>query len=246
MEILFEDEWMLAINKPAGVVVNRAESVKELTVQDWVEKQYGSLFQGLGMEADRVFRERSGICHRLDKETSGVLLIAKDSIRLMRVMEQFKLRQIKKEYIALCHGLITPETGWFYLPIKRKMARVRKFGVDPLGKEAYTGYRVEKQFKNASGAFTLVRLFPCTGRTHQIRVHLSHYHFPIVADHLYASEKQFHADMVWCGRHFLHAEKIEFSHPYTGIRMSLSCPLPRDLTQALAYLEEGKGFDGRV
>jgi 23S rRNA pseudouridine1911/1915/1917 synthase len=242
MKILFEDDFLVVIDKPAGIVVNRAESVAALTVQDWVEERFTihDLRFKNNTDVERVFIQRSGIAHRLDKETSGALLIAKKPDVLSNLMHQFKTRTIKKEYVALCHGSIQPHQGWFYFPIKRKGVRIRKFGADPLGKEAYTGYRVETYMEKQGQLFTFVRLFPKTGRTHQLRVHLSHYHFPIVSDKLYASEKQYTADSQWCPRHFLHAEVISFTHPIEKKTMTLTSPLANDLHTALAWVCENE------
>jgi 23S rRNA pseudouridine1911/1915/1917 synthase len=238
MKILFEDEAVLVIHKPAGVVVNRAESINEPTVQDWADEylRYPGV-KGEIQDHVYVFTQRSGLAHRLDRETSGALLIAKTPDGLVELMRQFKAREVEKTYIALCHGKLEPSLGWFHAPIARKGVRIRKFGVDPEGKPAYTGYAVDSYYCLIDRVYTLVQLFPKTGRTHQIRVHLSHYHHPLVSDRLYAPEKQYRQDIVWCPRHFLHAQELSFSHPVSGKRITVVSPLAADLKQALDTLE---------
>ena len=174
LPILFEDEAMLVINKPPGMVVNRAESVKGETVQDWVEKTY------------RIFiADRAGIVHRIDKETSGILLIAKTPDAFTELQRQFKERIIKKTYLAIVHGKLVPEEGEINAPVGRLPWNRERFGIVPGGKEAVTKYKIQKYIKD----FSIVELYPQSGRTHQIRVHVKYINHPIVGDYLYAGRK---------------------------------------------------------
>lgn len=203
-EIVYNSEDHLVINKPAGVVVNRAESVNGETVQDWIEKSGQlSAFSGQGSE-EILFRKRSGICHRLDKETSGCLLIAKNPTALIHALKEFKERRVEKEYLALVHGLVNPKEGTIKLPLARTRFDREKFEVRFSGKMAETSWKVEKYFKDT----TLIRLFPKTGRTHQIRVHLSHMGFPIWSDERYLRKDFLVEDRKHLSHHFLHAEVL--------------------------------------
>jgi 23S rRNA pseudouridine1911/1915/1917 synthase len=220
--VLFEDDTMLAVNKPPGIVVNRAESVKEETVQDWVEKIY------------HIFIEnRAGIVHRIDKETSGILLIAKTPTAFTQLQRQFKERVIYKTYLAIVHGALVPETGEIRAPVARLPWNRERFGIVPGGKESVTNYKVVKQFERAEGKqpvkFSLVELYPETGRTHQIRVHLKYINHPIVGDYLYAGRKTARDDRTWAPRVMLHAWKLTCTHPVTGKTLAIEAPIPDDM-----------------
>lgn len=215
--ILFEDSDVLIIDKSAGIVVNKAESVKSETVQDWVEKTY------------RIFIEnRAGIVHRIDKETSGILLVAKNSETFYELQKQFKERSIKKTYLALVHGKLQGE-GEIRAPVARLPWNTERFGIVPGGKEALTKYKVFKNYND----YTVVELYPETGRTHQIRVHLKYINHPIVGDYLYAGRKTSRDDRKTVGRVMLHAWKISFTHPKTGKRISLEAPIPDDMMKVV-------------
>ena len=230
------------INKPAGIVVNRAQSVKEETVQDWAEKKFAvrsSLPAQAGQFAEEVtdFYARSGIVHRLDKETSGCLILATNQESFLKLQSAFKERAVKKTYIALAHGDI-PESGEIRAPIGRIPGNTQRFGIVPDGKESVTRYKkiaiYEINTKKQVEKLSLVELYPESGRTHQIRVHLKYLGFPIVGDYLYAGRKTQRADRRWCPRVFLHAKAIEFPHPVSGKNVSVEAPLPEELTSILS------------
>lgn len=203
------------INKPSGVTVNRAETTKsEITVEDW-------------LPASAL--PRRGIVHRLDKDTSGLLIVAKTPAALDRLQQQFKLRQVKKTYLALVHGRLEPAEGRISLPVARNPARRRRFGVFIGGRQAVSQYRVIRRFPD----FTLTEVYPRTGRTHQIRVHFRHLNHSLAGDPLYLGKKRLQADRRWCPRLFLHACGLSFSHPGDGRTISLESPLPDDLQAAL-------------
>ena len=188
MTILFEDDFIVAITKPPGVVVNRAESVKGETVQEWAEKKYPIYTIQSPLSND--FISRAGIVHRIDKETSGILLIAKTPEAFTELQRQFKERFIKKIYLAIVHGELKPEEGEIRAPVGRLPWNREHFGIVPGGKEAVTTYKVMKNVevsrKNTTEKLTLVELHPETGRTHQIRVHMKYINHPILGDYLYA------------------------------------------------------------
>ena len=216
--ILFEDDSMIAINKPPGIVVNRAESVKEETIQDWVEKTY------------HIFIEnRGGIVHRIDKETSGILLIAKTPAAFADLQRQFKERVIHKTYLAIVHGKLVPDTGEINAPVGRLPWNRERFGIVPGGKESITKYHVQGYI----GDFSIVEAYPQSGRTHQIRVHLKYINHPIVGDYLYAGRKTARDDRTWAKRVLLHAWKLTCAHPVTGKDLAIEAPIPDDMNNII-------------
>src|SRR3989344_5603391 len=170
--ILYEDDTIIVINKPPHLVVNRAESVKGETVADWVDTKV-SVSDTASEDAEMLeFRQRSGIVHRIDKETSGCLLIAKTIDAFTELQRQFKDREIKKTYLAIAHGAIVPDVGEIRAPVGRLPWNREHFGIVPGGKEAVTRYNVLGHQQSTIGkeALSVVELYPETGRTHQIRV----------------------------------------------------------------------------
>lgn len=221
MTILWEDRDIMVVNKPPFVVVNRAESIKGETVQDWSERTQELKNPKTQNKDEEVFWKRSGVAHRLDKETSGCLLIAKNPLSLKSLLRQFHDRETKKEYLALVHGHLTPASGTIRLPLARSHFDRLKWEIKYSGKMAETTWRVEKYFSGT----TLVRLFPKTGRTHQIRVHLAHLGFPIFSDEKYLTKSLVRDDRLKLPFHFLHAQKIGF-FDLSGVWREVSCPLP--------------------
>lgn len=230
--VLYEDKDVLVIDKPSGMVVNRAESVKGKTVEEWAEeKGITGTTSSTGITGTD-FEKRNGIVHRLDKETSGVLIIAKTEEAFIELQRQFKEREVGKTYVALVHGTVEPQEGAIMAPLGRLPWNRERFGVLVGGREAETRYRAIQHFTS----FSLLELYPKTGRTHQIRVHLKSINHPVVGDSLYAGRKTARADRVWCPRLFLHAEKIVFKHPKTSKRMEVGAPLPGELKEVLGQL----------
>jgi 23S rRNA pseudouridine1911/1915/1917 synthase len=216
--ILFEDDAMIVINKPPGIVVNRAESVKGETVQDWVEKTYHIFIDN-----------RAGIVHRIDKETSGILLIAKTPEAFAELQRQFKERLIHKTYLAIAHGKLVPDTGEINAPVGRLPWNRERFGIVPGGKESVTRYKVQETWDKGNDKFSLIELYPQSGRTHQIRVHLKYINHPIVGDYLYAGRKTARDDRTWAPRVMLHAWKLTCTHPVTGDTLAIEAPIPDDM-----------------
>ncbi len=245
--VIYEDEFLLVIDKPAGLVVNRAETQKEETLEAYLEKEFHRKI------------ERAGIVHRLDKDTSGLLVLAKTAAAMANLQAQFAGRQVRKEYVALTHNYFEKPEGEIKVSIARNPYNRHKFTVLANGRESETRWQVEqtyempaetiqhllpqlnknqrRYYQQQAVAYSLVRLFPKTGRTHQLRVHLHSLRHPIVSDTVYGSRKLLKLDLLWCARQFLHAEKLSLEHPETGKVMIFSSPLPFDLEEALKRLK---------
>jgi len=245
--ILFEDESLIVINKPPGIVVNRAESVKGETIQDWVETylsfprrressviEDGSVPVKTGIRSGMTdFEDRAGIVHRIDKETSGILLVAKTPEAFYELQRQFKERKIHKTYLAIVHGKLVPDVGEINAPVGRLPWNRERFGIVPGGKEAKTGYRVQGTGVREKETFSVVELYPESGRTHQIRVHLKYINHPIVGDYLYAGRKTARLDRQRVGRVMLHAWKLSCTHPITGKLLAFEAPIPDDMRKII-------------
>jgi len=232
--ILKEDAAFLAINKPVGVVVNRAESVKGETIQDWAETHIPELkhFQ----QTDAEFFGRAGIVHRIDKETSGILLIAKTPEAFFELQRQFKERIIKKSYLAIVHGELVPRTGEVRAPVGRLPWNRERFGVVPGGKESVTKYTCLQTLETSNKErLSLVVLYPETGRTHQIRVHMKYINHPLLGDYLYAGRKTSKTDRAWAQRVMLHAWKMTILHPITHAELAIEAPIPDDMNSIIPF-----------
>lgn len=231
--MVFEDDQILVVDKPSGMVVNRSKSAKGETVQDWVEKN-------CQFATSQDHERRNGIVHRIDKETSGVLLIAKTPVAFSGLQQQFKKREVEKVYTALVHGRVKPQKGSIKAAVGRLPWNRERFGVLAGGREAETGYKAVRnyQLKEGGEELTLLEVYPKTGRTHQIRVHLKSIGHPIVGDGLYAGRKTARADRSWCPRLFLHAAKLSFVNPKTGKRVVVEAPLPEELKKVLGKLQK--------
>jgi len=243
IEVIWQNDEAVVINKPAGLVVNRAESVKEETVQDWVEKQDW----WKKTDKDNEFKKRSGLAHRLDKETSGCLLIAKKPESLKSLMAQFKRRETEKYYLALVHGWIEPEEGRLKLPLARSVVDRKKQEVRYDGKMAETLWRRKEKYEGVKmndwwgrepwgNRLSLVEIRLMTGRMHQIRVHLAHLGFPIFSDEKYLGGEQWQRDNQLLTRHFLHAEKIVF-RLLNGEKKEIKADLSQELNMCLQMME---------
>ncbi|MDA1079607.1 MAG: RluA family pseudouridine synthase [bacterium] len=256
-QIVYEDDDVLVLNKPAGVIVNRAQSVREQTVQDWIEEYlaeadhspalWSSLipddFSGEYGTPEAIFAERGGIAHRLDKDTSGALVIAKNPGSLVALLRQFHDRTVQKMYTALAHGILPLSKESFSAPIARLPGKTGKFGVMADGRPSETIFQAIKHFTLSRkewpdfyGEFSLVEARPKTGRTHQIRIHLAYLSHPIVSDSLYVGRKHLRLDKDWCPRQFLHASEIAFIQPRTKKEVVVKTELARDLEEALSKL----------
>ena len=221
--IIFEDESILVLDKPSGWITNDASTTTtQPVIQTWLRENLKYLLVG---DRDR----RDGIVHRLDKETSGLLVVATTIPAFENLQSQFKERKVAKTYIALAHGEVIPKEGKIEASVGRLPWRRQRFGVLPGGREAITNYKVLKTLSKDNEKFSLVELYPKTGRTHQIRIHLKFIGHPIVGDNFYAGRKTSRDDRLWCPRLFLHAAKISFFHPETGKELTFESELPKDL-----------------
>lgn len=216
VKIVFEDTDIIVIDKQPNLVVHP-------TVDHPTGTLVNALISRLG-----TFDEsnRAGIVHRLDKDTSGLLVVAKNQASLEDLKNQFKTREVEKKYFALVVGVVPKERGSIVGPIARHPKFKQKFVVSEEGKTAQTEYRVIKRFKK----YTLLELAPLTGRTHQLRVHLSSLGHPIVGDKLYGGK-------MLLRRQFLHARSLSFKHPKTHERVSFTAELPPELSEFLTKLE---------
>lgn len=236
IDILYEDEVLFVINKPAGITVNNSETTAgQVTLQDFIASKYdtATLFPDL-LEHD--FVKRNGIVHRLDKETSGVILIAKTKDAFENLQLQFKERRVQKSYTALCHGVLSPQEGEISVPVGRLPWNRKQFGIVAGGKPSVTLYKTDSIFQFEKEKLSLLSLSPKTGRTHQIRVHLKYLQHPIFSDYLYAGRKTARRDRKHLGRVFLHAQSIVFLHPNTGKEVSFDAPLAADLQDFISHL----------
>lgn len=223
---------MIVLSKPAGLVVHPAHG-------HWS----GTLVHALLAHSDELGSlqgdERPGIVHRLDKDTTGLMMVAKTDDAQVRLQEAIKIRAVDRRYVTLVHGYIAPDTGLIDAPLARDPRDRMRMGVsDSLtAKQSVTTFRVLERFEAgvADDGFTLLECKLYTGRTHQIRVHMAYIHHPCVGDQLYGVRKP-KADLQ-LERQFLHAYRLELEHPITGDEMRFIDPLPEDLASRLRSLE---------
>jgi 23S rRNA pseudouridine1911/1915/1917 synthase len=238
LDVLYENADLLVINKPAGLVVHPAPGHPGGTLVNAVMHRCPDI-EGVGGE------KRPGIVHRLDKDTSGIIIVAKHDRALRDLQRQFKNRTVQKEYLALLEGRLDQPHGRITAPIGRHPTARKRQAVYPNTetagvREAVTDYRSEAVYSasishtNAAGHFTLVRAMPHTGRTHQLRVHFAWLKHPIVGDSLYGYKKQ----RLNLSRPFLHAERLRFMLPSSGESVEFHAPLPPELAALLATLED--------
>lgn len=231
LTILYEDGDVVAIDKPAGMVVHAGAGVRTGTLVNALLHRYETL-SGLGGAV------RPGIVHRLDRFTSGVLLVAKNDAAHHSLAAQFAARKVEKMYLALVHGIVKADTGRIDRPIARDpVRRTRMTARLREGRSAWTEYRVLRRFAPAgrAGAFTLLEARIGTGRTHQIRVHLSSIGHPVAGDTLYGAPAKVEGHPP-LGRYFLHAHRVRFRQPSTGEEVELESSLPEDLQCWMAGL----------
>jgi 23S rRNA pseudouridine1911/1915/1917 synthase len=247
LDILFEDQHCIVINKAAGIMVHPAAGKTTGTLVNALLHHCPDL-GGIGGE------RRPGIVHRLDKDTSGVMVVAKTTAAFHRLARQFKDRKVRKEYVALVWGKLPAAAGLIDRPIGRHRSdRKRMSSRFSLVKsrEAVTEWQVEKSFEIGGDSsplwMSLLRLKPRTGRTHQIRVHLADLGFPIVGDKIYGHKRRAHGQkrasesvLDTFRRQALHAEKLSFVHPATDAPMAFHAPLPQDLRDLLRFLEHSE------
>jgi len=230
LEIVYEDGDLLVVNKPAGLVVHPGAGRPTGTLVHALLAHCPDL-PGIGGEV------RPGIVHRLDKDTSGLLVVAKTDAALRSLQAQIQARRAGRDYLALVHGAVAVGEGTIDAPVGRHPRHRTRMAVVASGRRAVTRYRVVERFADA----TLLELRLQTGRTHQIRVHCASIGHPIVGDRVYGRRPN-----PWgLRRQALHAFRLTFVHPTTGAEMSFVAPLPADIEAALGRLREARG-EGRV
>ncbi len=256
LEIVYEDQDLAVINKPAGMMVHAGSGATDEarsggTLVNALLYRFSDGLSTIGGEL------RPGIVHRLDKETSGLILIAKNDTAHEALAEMFANRQVTKTYIALVQGRLPEDGATILAPISRDTVRRTRMSTRRLegARPAVSHYRVVERIETRFGAFTLARVRIETGRTHQIRVHMASISHPVVGDTLYGAPAKIIAlplsttrkaprEVLELGRNFLHAAELEFAHPTTGKVISLTSPLPDELAEFLTRLRDHESAAG--
>ncbi|HJX92082.1 MAG TPA: RluA family pseudouridine synthase [Pyrinomonadaceae bacterium] len=233
LDIVYEDDELLVVNKPAGLVVHPAAGIQSGTLANALAFHFQNLPSATGTA-------RPGIVHRLDRDTSGLLVVAKTESSMENLADQFRDRTVFKSYLALVHGHLESQNGLIDQPIARDQANRTRMAVVRGGRNAVSLYKMRRRYQR----FTLVDVELKTGRTHQIRVHLAWLRHPVVGDETYGGgrdntiqDAHLRAVVRNLGRHFLHAEELGFNHPKTGEGMKFKAPLPSELSSLMEELE---------
>ena len=223
VDIIYEDKDIIVVNKPKGMVVHPANGNPDGTLVNAIMAICKDSLSGIGGEI------RPGIVHRLDKDTSGLLIVAKNDMAHVNMSEQIKRHEVKKTYIALVRGIVKENEATIDMPIGRSNSDRKKMAVNKNGKNAVTHIKVLKRYDK----YTLLEINIETGRTHQIRVHLAHIGYPVIGDYIYSNGKNEFGIVGQC----LHAKSLEFKHPITGKDMKLEAPLPEYFEKVLNELD---------
>ena len=224
IDIIYEDDDIIVVNKPKGMVVHPANGNPDGTLVNAIMAICKDSLSGIGGEI------RPGIVHRLDKDTSGLLIVAKNDRAHVNMSEQIKNHEVKKTYIALVRGVVKENEATIDMPIGRSTSDRKKMAVMKAGKNAVTHIKVLKRYNK----YTLLQVNIETGRTHQIRVHLSYIGYPIIGDCTYSNGKNEFGVVGQC----LHAKCLEFKHPITGAEMKLEAPLPKYFEEIIQKLDK--------
>ena len=237
MEILFENEKIVVVNKPAGMLIHNDGSGRQETVVNWIKEKYPDIKdvgEDVRIRTGEIVK-KPGIVHRLDKDTTGVLIIVKDQETFLHIKGQFKVHSVEKVYHAFVYGNVKESEGEIDRPIGKSRSDFRKYsaqrGARGVLREAQTFFKVLG--KTEKGDATFLELKPKTGRTHQIRVHLKAVHHPVVADHLYAPKGE---KILGFDRLALHARSISFRLT-DGQQVSVEAPYPEDFERALVEIK---------
>lgn len=244
VEIVYEDEDLAVINKSAGMSVHagsgKNQSGSRGTLVNALLHRFGTLSQG----GDEL---RPGIVHRLDKETSGLMIVAKNDNAHRKLTDQFSRHEVHKRYLALVHGWMSKEQGTINSPISRDVLRRERMTTRrSQGRAAVTHWKVLERYEGKQGKFSLLEVKIETGRTHQIRVHLSSVGHPVAGDTLYGAPRATRepgylgtaSKSASLGRHFLHSSGLQFQHPIKNTRLSFDQPLPAELEAFLRYIRD--------
>lgn len=251
LDVVYEDDDLAVINKPAGMMVHAGAGATE------DERNRGTLVNALlhrfGALSGVSGELRPGIVHRLDRATSGLIIVAKNDFAHRRLGAQFSGRQVRKQYLALVHGWVKQEAGTISSAISRdRIRRTRMTTRRSGGREAVTHYKVRERIQSELGKFSLLDLKIDTGRTHQIRVHLASLGHPVVGDTLYGAPRELRPQAgkaatsqgLSLARNFLHAAALEFVHPRTGTKLEFFRPLPAELEDFLARVRQSSDYNG--
>ncbi len=242
LDIIYEDRWLVVVNKPPNLVVHPSRGHQTGTLVNALVHHFAEL-------SDYSGPLRPGIVHRLDRDTTGVILVIKDAGVHQEIARQFEERETRKEYAAVCEGVVELDADLIDAPIGKHSRDRRRMAVGGQNaRDARTVYRVRERH----GKFSVVACFPETGRTHQIRVHLRHVGHPIVADRLYGHRKALYmSDLTGAehppderpliGRQALHARRLTIYHPAAGREMTFEAPLPADMRRLIEALREQGG-----
>jgi 23S rRNA pseudouridine1911/1915/1917 synthase len=245
LDIVYEDQHLAVVNKPAGMIVHPGAGVTSGTLANALAYHLGIGVSDLGSPGDdqskiQNLKSKIGLVHRLDKDTSGLIVVAKDEQTHEALADQFRLREVFKSYVALVHGSPRENSGTIDRAIARDRWHRTKMTVAANGRYALSIWKVRERFEK----FTLVDVEIKTGRTHQIRVHLASINHPVVGDETYnegrdntIADSDIKRAVEKLGRVFLHAERLAFKHPATGEKIDLTQPMPRELDEFLAKLK---------
>ena len=238
IKILYEDKELIVLDKPHSLTVHPGAGQKNYTLTDFLTKKYGKNLSNLSGT------DRPGIVHRLDKDTSGLLIIAKNNKVHKLLQEKFKKREVNRLYLAVVWGLLKKNSGTFKMNIGRNPKNRKKFSIFKVGgKEAITNYKVKRVFSNVA---SLIECKLLTGRTHQIRVHLSSSGNPIIGDKKYGKnkskllknvDKSLINDIITFKRQALHAYFLSFIHPIKKEKIQLNSELPSDFNNLIEKLK---------
>jgi 23S rRNA pseudouridine1911/1915/1917 synthase len=246
--IIYEDDDLAVVDKPSGMMVHAGAGATDDdrnrgTLVNALLHRFGAL-SGVGGEL------RPGIVHRLDKETSGLIVVAKNDAAHRKLGAEFSERKVKKTYIALVHGSVKNDQGTISSPISRDaIRRIRMTTRRSGGREAVTKYSATRRIKSDFGKFTLLKVKIETGRTHQIRVHMASLGHPVVGDALYGAPREIRGKSgpaISLSRNFLHSAELQFEHPRTGELLSFTSPIPETLVEFLARLDPRASIQNRL
>ena len=228
IEVIYEDNDIIVVNKPKGMVVHPANGNLDGTLVNAIMAICKDSLSGIGGEL------RPGIVHRIDKDTSGLLIVAKNDKAHIQMSGQIKDRKVKKTYIALVRGTIAENEATINMPIGRSIKDRKKMAVNKNGKEAITHFKVLNRYTTSKASYTLLEIKIDTGRTHQIRVHMSEIGHPVIGDTVYSNGRNEFGIEGQC----LHAKTLEFKHPIKGIEMTLEAPIPEYFKNMIKELEK--------
>jgi 23S rRNA pseudouridine1911/1915/1917 synthase len=248
LDVIYEDDDLAVVNKPAGMMVHAGAGATD------DERNRGTLVNALlhrfGMLSGVGGELRPGIVHRLDKETSGLIVVAKNDAAHRKLSTEFSGRKVRKTYVALVHGWPKADKGTISSPISRDaIRRIRMTTRRSGGREAITKYVVEQRIESDFGKFTLLKVKIETGRTHQIRVHMASLGHPVVGDALYGAPREIRGKSgptISLSRNFLHSAELEFEHPKTGELLSFSSLIPEPLMEFLRRVSPNPSTQKRL